>query len=142
MAAFNKFNLLVNDMSDGVVNLNTDTIKAMLTNTVPVATNHVYSDISGTELVNGNGYTTGGATVTGTGISNASGTTTLAANPTTFTSATGNMGPFRYIVYYDSTPTTKTLIGWYDYGSALTLNGVNGDTFTITPAGSALFTLA
>ena len=69
MAAFNKFNLFVNDAWNGVLDLNTDTIKAMLTNTVPVATNHVYSDISATELANGNGYTTGGATVTGTGTS-------------------------------------------------------------------------
>lgn len=141
MASFNKFNNFTDDLMKGVMNLNSDTIKALLTNTAPVATNHVYSDISGNELANGNGYTTGGATVGGTGVSNSSGTESLAANPTTWTSSTGSMGPFRYIVYYDSTPSTKTLIGWYDYGSALTLNGANGDTFTITPAGSVLCTL-
>ena len=51
------------------------------------------------------------------------------------------MGPFRYVVYYDSTPATKTLICSYDYGSSLTLNGVNGDTFTVTPAAGDLFTM-
>jgi hypothetical protein len=141
MATFNKFNLFTDDLAKGVMNLSTDTIKVMLTNTAPVATNHVYSDISSTELANGNGYTTGGATVSGTGVSNASGVESLAASATTWTSNTGSMGPFRYIVYYDSTPATKTLIGWYDYGSSITLNGANGDTFTDTPAGSVLLTL-
>ena len=141
-ASFNKFNLFVDDLAKGVMNLSSDTIKVMLTNTAPVATNHVYSDISSTELANGNGYTTGGATVAGTGVSNSSGTETMTANPTTWTSSSGSMGPFRYVVYYDSTPSTKTLIGWYDYGSSLTLNGANGDTFTVTPAGGDLLTLA
>ena len=142
MATFNKFNLFVEDLTKGVMNLSSDTIKVMLTNTAPVATNHVYGDISGNELANGDGYTTGGATVSGTGVSNSSGTESFAASATTFTSSTGSMGPFRYVVYYDSTPSTKTLIGWYDYGSSITLNGAAGETFVITPSGSVLFTLA
>lgn len=142
MASFNKFYLTMDDLCKGVMNLSTDTIKVMLTNTLPVATNHVYSSISANELASGNGYTTGGATVAGTGVSNVTGTESCAANSTTFTSSTGSMGPFQYIVYYDSTPTTKTLLGWYNYGVALTLNGANGDTLTLTPANSILFTLA
>lgn len=142
MTAYNKFNSTVQQLGLSTMNLNTDTIKVMLTNTAPVATNQQYSDISGTELASGNGYTTGGATVSGTGWTNSSGTSTLAANATTWTSVTGNMGPFRYIVYYDSTPTIKQLLGWYDYGSAITLNGVAGETFVDTPAGTALFTMA
>jgi hypothetical protein len=141
MATFNKFNNFVQYLGTGVMNLTSDTVKVMLTNTAPVATNNYYGDISSTELANGNGYTTGGATVTGTGWTNSSGTSSYAAGATTWTSVTGSMGPFRYVVYYDSTPATnKPLIGWYDYGSALTLNGVNGDTFTTTPA-TNLFTI-
>ena len=139
MAAFNKFNLFVDALCKGGVNLSSDTIKAMLSNTAPVATNAVYSDVSGTELANGNGYTTGGATVTGVSLSNSSGTESLAVGTTTFTSATGTMGPFRYVIYYDST--TGKLIGWYDYGSSVSLNGAASETFVVQP-GSALFTLA
>ena len=142
MAAMSKFNLTMDDLCKGVMNLSSDVIKVMLTNTLPTATKHIYSDVSGTELANGNGYTTGGATVAGTGVSNSSGTESFAASATTFTSVTGSMGPFEYIIYYDSTPATKTLLGWYSYGSALTLNGANGDTLTLTPASSVLFTLA
>lgn len=141
MAAFNKFNKFVDYLCKAGINLNTATLKVMLTNTAPVATNSKYSDISGTELANGNGYTTGGATVTGASLSNTTGTESLVVGSTTFTSATGSMGPFRYVVYYDATDTDNPLIGWYDYGSSITLNGAAGETFVVTP-GAALFTLA
>ncbi|MEI9917102.1 MAG: hypothetical protein WDN29_16365 [Methylovirgula sp.] len=145
--AFNKVNLLVDDLAKGNVDLNTDTIKAMLSNTAPVATNHCYSDISGNELTSGNGYTTGGVTVTGTSVSNASGVETMAAAASTWTSSTGNMGPLRYVIYYDAAPlgnasaACKPILGDYDNGSSITLNGANGDTFTSTPASGHLFTL-
>jgi hypothetical protein len=141
MAAFNKFNLFVDKVLKGVVNLATDNVKVMLTNTLPVATNTGYADVSGTELANGNGYTTGGQLVTGTGLTNSSGTESFAAAASTFTSVTGSMGPFRYVIYYDDTATGKPLIGWYDYGSTVTLNGAAGETFVVQP-GSALLTLA
>ena len=140
MAAFNKFNAFVDYLCKGGMNLATDTLKVLLTNTAPVSTNGKYSDISANELASGNGYTTGGATVTGVTLSNASGTESLVIGSPTFTSSTGSMGPFRYVVYYDSTATNAPLIGWYDYGSSVTLNGAAGETFVITP-GAALFTL-
>ena len=134
MATFNKFNAFAAYMPNGSVNLASDTLKVMLTNTAPVATNSVYGDISANELASGNGYTTGGATVTTTSSTQTSGTYKYigaAANPT-WTSVTGSMGPFRYAVLYDSSAVTKVLIGWWDYGSSITLNGANGDTFTVT----------
>lgn len=140
MATFQKFNSFVDKVLKGVVNLSTDTVKVMLTNTAPVATNVNYSDISGTELANGNGYTTGGATVTGTSLNASSGTDSYVVGSTTFTSNTGSMGPFRYVVYYDDTATGKPLIGFYDYGSSVTLNGAAGETFVIQP-GASLLTL-
>lgn len=142
MATASKFNLFVEDICKGTLSLGTDTIKVMLTNVAPVATNHVYADISANDLATGNGYTNGGGTCTGTGVSNASGTESFACNAFTWTSNTGNLGPFRYVTYYDSTPTTKTLICFFDYGSSITLNGVNGDTFTASPSGNVLFTLS
>jgi len=141
--AYNKFNLFTDDLHKVVMNFSSDTFKVMLTNTAPVATNHIYSDISGTELASGNGYTTGGTSSAVT-IANSSGTETITATAVTWT-ATGSMGPFRYVVFYDSTPaSTKTLIGWWDYGSAVTL--ASGETFTFQPNSSSttgtLYTLA
>lgn len=142
MASFNKFNAFAAYLPNGAVALAGDTLKVMLTNTIPLATNAVYGDISGNELGSGNGYTTGGATVTTTSSTQTSGTykyLASLANPTW--TATGAMGPFRYAVMYDSSAATKVLIGWWDYGSALTLSSTN--TFTITlDATNGVFQLA
>lgn len=129
MATANKFNLFVDWLSKANLNLSSDALKAMLTNTAPVATNSIYSDISANELASGAGYTTGGAAVTPT-LSNSSGTEKLVGTNVTWT-ASASMGPFRYVVLYDSTPASnKSLILWWDYGSSVTLT--SGETFQVT----------
>lgn len=146
MATYNKFNnftdYLVGNRSGQSIKVITDTFKVMLTNTVPVATNTKYSDVSGTELASGNGYTTGG-TASAVTANNTTGTETVVAADVTFT-ATGSMGPFRYAIFYDTTPTDEPLICWFDYGSGVTLS--SGETFTVEPNSASpngtLFTLA
>ena len=129
MAAFNKFNQFVQNEANGVYDLATDTIKCMLTNTAPMATNAVLADI--TEISTGNGYTAGGAAVTSQSSTQTSGTEKFVATGPIFTASGGSIGPFRYVVLYDATPSSpnKPLIGWYDYGSAITLSA--GQTFTV-----------
>jgi hypothetical protein len=129
MASFNKFNAFAANMPNGGVNLASDTLKVMLTNTAPVATNSVYTDISGGEVANGNGYTTGGTAATLTSSSQTSGLYKLILQAVTFTASGGSIGPLRYAVLYD-TAGAKDLIGWWDYGTSITLN--SGDTFTVT----------
>ena len=128
--AYNKFNAWVQNVQNGGVAMATDALKVMLSNTAPVATNSLYGDISGNELASGNGYTTGGASVTVTANTQTGGTYTLAANQVQWT-ASANMGPFRYSVIYDSTATSplKPLIAWWDYGSAVNL--IANETFTV-----------
>jgi len=143
MSAFNKFNSWVNKVDTKLVNLNADVFKVLLTNTAPVATNAVYADISATELANGNGYTTGGTTVPNTSVSDTSGTDTFIGDSITWT-ATGSMGPFRYAVLYDTTATGSPLVGWWDYGSSITL--ATGETFQWKPNNAStagtIYTLA
>ena len=127
MAAFNKFNAFVADIHNKVHALNSDTLKVLLTNSAPTATNAVKADITG-ELSTGNGYTSGGATVTVTSSTQTSGTYNLKASNTAWT-ASGAVGPFRYCVLYNSTTGSGNLIGWLDYGSSISL--ANTDTFTI-----------
>lgn len=130
MATAQKFNAFVAWLAIANVNLTSDTLKVMLTNTAPLATNALYSDISATEVANGNGYTTGGATATVSSSGAVAGTYTLKLNSPTWT-ASGAVGPFRYAVLYDSTPASnKTLILFWDYASSATL--ASGDTFTAT----------
>ncbi|CAM6004368.1 unnamed protein product [Sphagnum balticum] len=127
-------------VNGGNLNLSSDVLKLMLTNTAPVATNAVYADVSGTEIASGNGYTTGGATVTSPTSTNASGVQTVSgtiANPTW--TATGAMATFRYVILYDTTASGSPLLGWWDNGSAVSLT--TGQTFTVT-ASSGFFTLS
>lgn len=138
MATFNKFNSFVEAVGRKVHNLNADTLKVILTNSAPVATNAVLTDI--TQIANGNGYTTGGSTAASPSYAQTSGTAKLLATDVLFT-ATGAMGPFRYAVLYNSTATNGELIGWWDYGSAITL--ASGDTFLVDFDGTnGILTLA
>jgi hypothetical protein len=136
MATFNKFNCFVEDLAEKVHNLGSDTLKVMLTNSAPVASNTVKANL--TDISAGNGYTAGGTAVTVTASSQTSGTYSLVGNDVVFT-ASGAVGPFRYAVLYNDTSTSDSLIGWWDYGSNLTL--ANTETFTVD-FGSSILTLA
>lgn len=129
MATFNKFNQFVQDLTHKVHDLSADVLKVALSNVAPVATNAVFADI--TEIAAGNGYTAGGGTVTITSCLQTSGTLKLILADFTFTATGGNFGPFQYVVLYNSTPASplKPLIGWYDYGTALTIT--NGNSFLV-----------
>ena len=129
MATYNKFQAWVEALEE-VANLESDTLKVMLVNApAPVNTNSVKADL--TEISAGSGYSAGGTAVTITTKSQSGGTYTLAGNQVVFTASGGSIGPFRYAVLYDDTPTSPAdpLIAWWDYGSAITLN--DGETFTV-----------
>lgn len=134
MATYQKFNSFIEAVMEKVHNLGSDTLKVALTNSAPVATNTVFANI--TEISGGNGYTAGGHTITVSSSSQTSGTYSLVCTDVTIT-ATGSVGPFRYIVIYNDTATNDELICFADYGSSITL--ANTETFTVD-FGSSLFT--
>ena len=123
MATFNKFNAFVADVANKVHNLGADTLKVMLTNTAPVATNAIKTDI--TEIAAGNGYSAGGTAATLVSSAQSGGTYTLKLNNVTFTASVGSIGPFRYAVLYNSTPVNGNLVGYWDYGTNLTVTAGN-----------------
>ena len=140
MASYTKFNQFVEDLAKKVHNLNSDTLKVMLTNTAPSAANTVLANI--TEITPGNGYSAGGSAATFVSGAQSSGTYKLVLNDVTFTASGGSIGPFRYAVLYNDTPTSPAdpLIAWWDYGTSLTLT--NGNSFTVNLDQSAgVFTL-
>lgn len=125
MATFNKFNAWAENMVE-VANLGTDQFTIALTNTAPSASNSVLTDI--TEIT----YTNlSSRNVTTSSSSQTSGTYTLVLSDLTLTASGGSVGPFRYVVLYDNTPTSPAdpLVGWWDYGSSITL--ADTETFTI-----------
>lgn len=138
MAAFVKYNCFVENLAEKVHNLGSDTLKVMLSNTAPnVATHTVRADVG--EIAGGNGYTSGGNQAVQTSSAQTGGTYTLAVNdPATWVASGGTIGPFRYAILYNDTPTSPVdpLIGYWDYGSSITL-GI-GETFTVDVGASVL----
>jgi hypothetical protein len=128
MAAFNKFNSFVEALAEKVHNLGSDTLKVMLTNTAPVATNTIKANL--TEIAAGNGYTAGGNTAAVTSSTQTGGLYRLVlGDPTTWTASSGPIGPFRYAVLFNDSASNKELIGWWDYGSSITL--ADGESFAV-----------
>lgn len=125
MAAFNKFNILAQDLATGKHNLNSDQLQVYLSNTTPdAAADSEKTDLA--EISTGNGYT--GPVDTQNSGSLSGGTYTVTGTKVTIT-ATGAVSTFRYVVLYNETPVNKHLLGWWDYGQTVSLQ--NGETFTI-----------
>jgi hypothetical protein len=127
VASFQKFNAFVEAEAEKKHNLGSDTLKVMLTNSAPVATNSVKADL--TEISAGNGYTAGGTAATTTSSSQTGGTYKLVLADVVFTASGGAIGPFQYAVLYNDTATNDELIGFYDYGSPVAIG--DGETLTV-----------
>lgn len=139
MASFNKFQPFVENLAEKVFNLGADTLKVLLTNSAPAAANGVKSDL--TEISAGSGYTAGGATASISSSAQTSGTYKLVLGDVTITASGGSIGPFRYAVLYDDTAASDQLIGFWDYGSSITL--ADGESITVDfDASAGVLTIA
>lgn len=145
MATFNKFQDFSEQLIRGVHDWDAHTFKVALTNVAPSA-----SQVSLDTVTNhaapaaANGYTAGGTATTIT-ISESAGTTTVNGTQVVFTASGGQIGPFRYIILYNDTATSPAdaLVGYWDYGSSITLNDT--ETFTVkfsNASPGAILTLA
>lgn len=136
MATFTKFNSFVEALAEKVHNLGSDTLKVMLTNTAPSASNTVKADI--TEITAGNGYTAGGTAVTITASSQTAGTYKLVGDDVTFTASGGTMATWRYAVLYNDTASNDELIGYFDNGSTVSLADGNSATIDFSATNGIL----
>ena len=138
MATFNKYQQFVEDLGNGVHDLvgTQHTLKAALSNAAPNAATHATLS-QASEIAAGNGYAAGGVDIENDGTESG-GTLTVTAADKVITASGGTIGPFRYVIIYNDTPTSPAdpLIGWYDYGSSITL--ADGETFTIDFGASLL----
>jgi hypothetical protein len=127
MATYNKIAGSV-VAKDNTINCATDQWAFALTNTAPSATTFT----AGTsDLATSGGYTAGGTNVTTTSFTETTGTAKLILTaPTTWTASGGGF-TFRYVLLVDKT--VNLMIGYWDNGSSIVMNGTNGDTFTFTP---------
>lgn len=126
MAAFAKFQPFVEHLAEKVHNLGSDQLKIALSNSAPTAswaTLSQVTEISYTNLSSRN--------VTTSSSAQSAGVYKLTVDDLVLTASGGSVGPFRYVILFNDTPTSPAdpLIGYYDYGSALTL--ANGESLTL-----------
>lgn len=140
MATFNKYDQYVVDLAAGVHILTTagSLLNIVLSNTAPIATTDaVLADV--TQIAYTNITESVPADVQNVGSETPAGTWDVAGTDIVL-NATGAVATFRYVVLYNDTPTSPAdpLIGWWDYGSGVTL--ANGESFTVD-FGASIFTI-
>ena len=123
MAVFQKFNSWVEYMVEGA-NVGSDQFVVALTNSAPVNTNTVLANITEISYTN-----CSSRNLTTSSSAQSGGVHTVLFADLTLTATGGTVGPFRYVVIYDDTVASDPLVGWYDYGSSITLN--SGETLLI-----------
>jgi hypothetical protein len=135
MATFSKLNGFVEHLSEGTHNLGANTLELALSNTAPASetpdpsvntadcilanvTQIAYTNLSTRVLTVASSLQTGGVYK-------------LTINDITLTSTGGSTGPFRYVYIFNQSATSPVdaLIGYYDYGSSVTL--LTGESLTV-----------
>lgn len=113
-------------MAEKVHNLGADTLTIALTAAAnaPVAGNSVLGDLTQVSYTN-----LSSRAITTSTSSQSSGTYRLILTDKVLTASGGAVATFRYVVIYNDTAASDELIGWYDYGSNLTL--ADGESLTV-----------
>lgn len=134
MAAYTKFQSFVEALAEGKHDFSSDTITVALCNAAnaPVAGDDVLADLTTVSTAN-----LDDVTPTVSSSSQAAGVYSLVLADLTMT-ASGAVGPFRYVVLYNDDAPNDELICFFDYGSEITLN--SGDTLKLD-FDTELFTL-
>ena len=141
MATYVKFENFVSDLANKVHDLlgTDDTLEVYLSDATPsVSADLIKTDLA--EITNENGYAA--PEDTANNGTETTGTLTVAATDVVITASGGTIGPFRYVVLMNTTPTSPLdpLIAYWDRGSSITLQ--DGESFTIDFGSDTLFTIA
>jgi hypothetical protein len=124
MAAYQKYTAAVEHMVEAG-NMGTVAWKIAVSATLNLADTAFVAGT--TDLATGGGYIAGGlAAATITSAQTAGTYKLVLADPALWTASGGGF-TFRYVILYDST--NGVPYAAWDYGSALVMNGTNGDTF-------------
>jgi hypothetical protein len=126
LATYTKINSFVEKLAEKSFNLGSDQLKIALTNTAHTSTWSQLSELTQISYTNLSGATP--LNLTTSSSAQTSGTYKLVIADLVLT-ATGAVGPFRYVYIYSDTATNKELIAYFDYGSSISL--ASGETFTL-----------
>ena len=123
MASFVKINSFVENLAEKLIDLSGAALTVALTNTAHEDAWDELADLTEVAYTN-----CSSRVITVTTSAQTAGTYKLVCADLTLT-ASGAVGPFRYVYIYDDDSTGDKLIAYYDYGSSVTL--ANGDTFKV-----------
>jgi hypothetical protein len=95
-------------------------------------THEDYGDVSGNEIANGNGYTTGGVTLSGVAVNedDVDDRCEITWNAASWTAAGGPIGPASGAIIYDDTVANDPIVGYLDFGGNYTQ--ADGGTATLS----------
>ncbi len=129
MASFVKIDSFVENLAEKFIDLGGTGLTVALTNTAHTAAWDELADLTQVSYTN-----LSSRVITVASSAQTSGTYKLVLTDLVLT-ASGSVGPFRYIYIYDDASTNDKLICYYDYGSSISMS--SGETFTIDFDGSA-----
>lgn len=133
MASFTKLNGFVEHLAEKVHNLGSDQLVIALSNTAPGSESTPPTGSTAACIlanVTQISYTNCSTrNITTSTSAQTSGTYKLVLTDLVLTASGGTVGAFRYVYIYNDTATSDNLIGYYDYGSSITL--ADTETFTI-----------
>ena len=135
-------------MADGTFDLDGSTFKAMLLTssyTPNAATQSVKADIVANEVANGNGYTTGGVTLTSVTWTQSGATCTFDAADVSWTGASSGFNARYLVIYASGTLNTHVdpLVGYMLLDSApADVSFAAGNTVTVVWNAAGIFTLS
>lgn len=140
MATFIVFHEAMNNIGKGLIDFDSQTFKAALTNVAPSqSADDEFADI--TEISAGNGYAAGGFTLAVTWVETGAGTGIWrfdSDNPS-WTASGGDIAAHQYLVVYENTSAQKKLLGFVNMGSSAVI--ANGNTRTWNVAALVDFTV-
>lgn len=121
-------------LATGAIDFANDTFKIILMQSgfvFDIDTHEEYTDVSGNELANGNGYTTAGATLGGVAVAedDVDDRCEITWNNVTWTAVGGAIGPASGAIIYDDTVANDPIVGYLDFGADYTQP--DGGTATI-----------
>jgi hypothetical protein len=140
MAVFQKFQPFVEAVAEKKHDLGADVLRVLLTNNAPNVAWATRSQITG-QLTTGGGYTLNGEILPFTSSSQTAGTYKLVTGDITWTGSGAGFGPFRYAVVYNDSAASDDLIGFFDYGSSISVQAGETFVFDCDPS-TGLLTLA
>lgn len=122
-------------LATGAIDFSSDTFKIILMDsgfTFDIDDHETYSDVSGSELSAGNGYTAGGNTLSGVSVTedDTDDRCEITWNNTTWVASGGSIGPTPGAIIYDDTDSSDSIVGYIDFGGEQTQ--ADGGTSTIS----------